>query len=58
MKFENTKKAFIRNGKHDKSKNPLNIPISRLLAVTSQLTKNNYSKIYLDETNNLVFKRL
>jgi hypothetical protein len=43
---------------NDKSKNPLNIPISRLLAVTSQLTKNNYSKIYLDETNNLVFKRL
>ena len=58
MKLENTKKSFIRSIKLDKNKNHLNISISRLLDERLQLSNNDYSKIYLDETNNLVFERL
>ena len=58
MKLENTKKPFIRNVKRDKNENHLSILISRLLDERLQLTNNDYSKIYLDETNNLVFERL
>ena len=57
MKLENTKKSFIRSVKLAKNENHLNISISRILA-ERLLTNNDYSKIYLDETNNLVFERL
>lgn len=58
MKLENTKKSFIRSIKLVKNENHLNISTPRLLAGRLQLTNNDYSKIYLDETNNLVFERL
>jgi len=58
MKLENTKKSFIRSIKLDKNENHLNISTPRLLAERLQLSNNDYSKIYLDETNNLVFERL
>jgi len=58
MKLENTKKSFIRSIKLDKNENYLNISTPRLLAERLQLSNNDYSKIYLDETNNLVFERL
>lgn len=58
MKLENTKKVFIRNVKLDKNENHLNVSIPRPLAEKLQLTHNDYSKIYLDETNNLVFEKL
>ena len=58
MKLENTKKSFIRSVKRDKNENHLNISISRLLDERLQLNGNDYPKIYLDETNNLVFERL
>ena len=58
MKLENTKKSFIRNVNLVKNENHLNISTPRLLAERLQLTNNDYSKIYLDETNNLVFERL
>jgi L-rhamnose mutarotase len=58
MKLENTKKAFIKNVKEGKNENYLNISTPRLLAVSSELTNNDYPKIYLDEINNLVFERI
>ena len=58
MKLENTKKSFIRTVKLVKNENHLNISTPRLLVDRLQLTNNDYSKIYLDETNNLVFERL
>jgi hypothetical protein len=58
MKLENTKKPFIRSVKLVKNENHLNISTPRLLDERLQLTNNDYSKIYLDETNNLVFERL
>jgi hypothetical protein len=58
MKLENTKKSFIRIVKYDKNENPLNIPIPRVLAERLQLTNKDYPKIYLDETNNLIFEKL
>ena len=58
MKLENTKKSFIRSLELSKNENHLNISTPRLLAERLQLTNNDYSKIYLDETNNLVFERL
>ena len=58
MKLENTEKSFIRSVKRDKNENHLNISISRLLDERLQLNGNDYPKIYLDETNNLVFERL
>jgi hypothetical protein len=58
MKLENTKKSFIRSVKRDKNENHLNISISRLLDERLQLNGNDYPKIYLDETNNLVFEKL
>ena len=58
MKLENTKKSFIRTVKFVKNENHLNISISRLLDERLQLNGNDYLKIYLDETNNLVFERL
>ena len=57
MKLENTKKSFIRSIKLDKNENHLNISTPRLLA-ERLLSNNDYSKIYLDETNNLLFERL
>ena len=58
MKLENTKKSFIRTLKCDKNENHLNILIPRVLAERLQLTKKDYQKIYLDETNNLIFEKL
>jgi hypothetical protein len=58
MKLENTKKSFIRTVKLVKNENHLNISMSRLLDERLQLNGNDYPKIYLDETNNLVFERL
>ena len=58
MKLENTKKSFIRNVKHGKNENHLNILIPKLLAERLLLTHNDYQKIYLDEANNLVFEKL
>jgi hypothetical protein len=58
MKLENTKKSFIRIVKYDKNENPLNISIPRVLAERLQLTNKDYPKIYLDETNNLIFEKL
>ena len=58
MKLENTKKSFIRTVKRGKNENHLNILIPRLLVEKYQLTNNDYPKIYLDETNNLIFEKL
>jgi hypothetical protein len=58
MKLENTKKSFIRTVKCDKNENHLNISILRVLAERLQLTNKDYQKIYLDETNNLIFEKL
>jgi len=58
MKLENIKKPFIRTVKHGKNKNHLNISIHRLLPERLQLINNEYPKIYLDETNNLIFEKL
>ena len=58
MKLENTKKSFIRTVKCDKNENHLNILIPRVLAERLQLTNKDYQKIYLDETNNLIFEKL
>jgi hypothetical protein len=58
MKLENTKKSFIRTVKCDKNENQLNISIPRVLAERLQLTNKDYQKIYLDETNNLIFEKL
>jgi hypothetical protein len=58
MKHENTKKSFIRNVKCSETENHLNISIPKLLAKRLQLTNNDYPKIYLDETNNLIFEKL
>jgi hypothetical protein len=58
MKLENTEKSFIRSVKLVKNENHLNISTPRLLAQRLQLTNNDYLKIYLDDTNNLVFEKL
>jgi hypothetical protein len=58
MKLENTKKSFIRTIKRSKNENHLNISIPTVLAKRFQLTNNDYPKIYLDETNNLIFEKL
>ena len=58
MKLENTKKSFIRTVKCDKNENHLNISIPRVLAERLKLTTKDYQKIYLDETNNLIFEKL
>ena len=58
MKLENAKKSFIRSVRHDKNENYLNISISRPLAGRLPLTQDNCLKIYLDNTNNLVFEKL
>ena len=58
MKLENTKKSFIRNVKCSEKENHLNISIPKLLAKRLQLTNTDYPKIYLDETNNLIFEKL
>ena len=57
MKLEKTKKPFIRTIKRSKNKNHLNISIPTVLT-KRLLTNNNYPKIYLDETNNLIFEKL
>ena len=60
MKIENTKKSSIKslkNGKN-KHKNHSNISISSLLVRSLKLTSNEYTKIYVDETNNLLFEKL
>jgi hypothetical protein len=58
MKLENTKKSFIKTVRYDNNENHVNIPIPRLLAEGLQRTNNDYPKIYLDETNNLIFEKL
>jgi hypothetical protein len=58
MKLENIKKPFIRTVKRGKNKNHLNISIHRVLPERLQLINNDYPKIYLDETNNLIFEKL
>jgi hypothetical protein len=58
MKLENIKKPFIRTVKRGKNKNYLNISIHRVLPERLQLINNDYPKIYLDETNNLIFEKL
>jgi hypothetical protein len=58
MKLENTKKSFNRTVKCGKNENHLNISISRVLAKRLKLTNKDYQKIYLDETNNLIFEKL
>lgn len=58
MKLENAKKPFIRSITCGKNENYLNISISRPLAGRLPLTQDNYLKIYLDNTNNLVFEKL
>lgn len=58
MKLDNTKKSFIRNVKYSEKENHLNISIPKQLAKRLQLTNNDYPKIYLDETNNLIFEKL
>jgi hypothetical protein len=58
MKLDNTKKSFIRTIKRSENENHLNISIPRLLAERLQLTNKDYPKIYLDETNNLIFEKL
>jgi hypothetical protein len=57
MKLENTKKSFIKTVKLVKHENHLNNSTPRLLAERLQLTNNDYPKIYVDETNNLVFEK-
>jgi len=57
MKLKNTKKSFIRSVKFDKNENHLNISTPRLLTKRVQLSNNDYPKIYLDETNKLVFEK-
>jgi hypothetical protein len=58
MKLENTKKSFIRSVKLVKHENHLNMFTSRKLVERFQITNKDYPKIYLDETNNLVFEKL
>jgi hypothetical protein len=58
MKLENAKKSFIRTVKLDKNENHLNMSTPRLIAEKLLLNKHDYPKIYLDETNNLVFEKL
>ena len=58
MKHENTKKSFMRTIKYDKNENPLNISIPRVLPERLQLINKDYPKIYLDETNDLIFEKL
>jgi hypothetical protein len=58
MKLENTNKSFIRTVKCGKNENHLNISIPRVLAKRLHLTNKDYPKIYLDETNNLIFEKL
>ena len=57
MKLENTKKSFIRTVKRYKNENHLNISTTRLQTERLELNNNDYLKIYLDETNNLVFEK-
>jgi hypothetical protein len=57
MKLENTKKSFIRTIEPSKNENHLKISIPSVLA-KRLLTKNDYPKIYIDETNNLIFEKL
>ena len=58
MKLENTNKPFIRIINRGNNENYLNISIHRLLPERLQLINNDYPKIYLDETNNLIFEKL
>lgn len=58
MKLENTKKPFIRIIKLGKNKNHSNISMPSWLSKRLQLTSHNYTKIYVDDTNNLVFEKL
>jgi hypothetical protein len=58
MKIENTKKSSIKSLKNGKNKNHSNISITSLLVRSLKLTSNEYTKIYVDETNNLLFEKL
>jgi hypothetical protein len=58
MKLENTKKSFIRTVKCGKNENHSNISIPAWLYKRLQLTSHDYTKIYVDDTNNLVFEKL
>ena len=58
MKLENTKKPFIRIINRGNNENHLNISIPSWLSKRLQLTSHDYTKIYVDDTNNLVFEKL
>ena len=58
MKLENTRKPFIKSLKNGKKDNHLNISIPSWLSKRLQLTSHDYTKIYVDDTNNLVFEKL
>ena len=52
------KKTYIKSLKRGKKDNHLNISIPSLLSKRLQLTSHDYTKIYVDDTNNLVFEKL
>jgi hypothetical protein len=58
MKLENTKKPYIKSLKHDKKDNQLNISMPSWLSKRLQLASYDYTRIYVDDTNNLVFEKL
>ncbi len=58
MELQNIKKPFIKTRKRGKNNNHSNISIHRVLPQRLQLINNDYPKIYLDETNNLIFEKL
>jgi hypothetical protein len=58
MKLENTKKPYIKSLKRDKKDNQLNISMPSWLSKRLQLTSYDYTRIYVDDTNNLVFEKL
>jgi hypothetical protein len=57
MKLKNIKNVFIRCVELGKSENHLNISISRPLTGRLQLAHDDYRKIYVDKTNNLIFEK-
>jgi hypothetical protein len=56
MKLENTKKPYIKSLKGDKKDNQLNISMPSRLSKRLQLTSYDYTKIYVDDTNNLCLR--
>ena len=58
VKLENTKKPYIKSLKRDKKDNQLKISMPAWLSKRQQLTSSDYTKIYVDDTNNLIFEKL